>query len=127
MRPARLTSCEISAIQDAYLDGDCLTLAFALHWSCGWPVLAVSERGADSHLHFVAKGPDGLAWDALGPRPLGAAAAAYADDPVWEEVDAHRFIATDDTVDEATITRAIAHAHLLFGDRLAPNVLRTPS
>lgn len=116
----------IGALIDAYCDGDCLVLAFALHWMCGWPVRAVSERSAADHLHFAAQGPDGLAWDARGPRSFECAAEDYADDPIWEDVDAHRFVATDPRIDEEAITTACMDAALLFGTALERHVLRRP-
>ncbi len=119
-------SAEMEAMMDAYCDGDCLVLAFALHWMCGWPVMAVSERGGHDHLHFAARGPDDLAWDARGPRGFERAAEDYAGDPVWEEVDAHRFVATDPRIDEDAITAACADADLLFGAALKGHVLRRP-
>lgn len=122
-RPA---TAEVETMMDAYCDGDCLVLAFALHWMCGWPVLAVSERGGEDHLHFAARGPDGLAWDARGPRSFERAAEDYAGDPVWEEVDAHRFVATDARIDEDAITTACTDAALLFGAALERHVVRRP-
>lgn len=121
-----MRSCEIGAMIDAYSDGDCLVLAFALHWMCGWPVMAVSEPDGENHLHFAARGPDGLAWDARGPRTFAAAGADYAADARWEEVDAMRFIATDPNVDETAITRACGDAIIIMGESLKRHIVRRP-
>jgi hypothetical protein len=121
-----MTTSEIGAMIDAYSDGDCLVLAFAIHWMCGWPVMAVSEPGGADHLHFAARGPDGLAWDARGPRTFAAAGADYADDPRWEEVEALRFIATHPSVDEDAITRACDDAVTIMGESLSKHIVRLP-
>lgn len=121
-----MTTSEAEALVDHYTSGGCLAFAFALHWMCGWPVAAVSERGGDDHLHFAARGPDGMAWDALGPRTFEAAAADYAETPCWEDVDALRFVATDGDMDETVITRACTDVEALLGPALAPHIARRP-
>lgn len=118
---------EMEAVIHGYLEGDCLALAFALHWMCGWRVLGVSEEGGDDFLHFAAQGHDGRAWDALGPRTFEQAAIAYVERPHWEEIDPHRFVATSPDVDEETITRACEDAVLIFGKTLEPHVVRRPA
>ena len=120
------STLDVETMMDAYCEGDCLALAFALHWMCGWPVMAVSERGGADLLHFAARGPDGAAWDARGPRAFDRAAEDYADDPVWQEIDAYAFVSTDDRIDETAITQACADARILFGPALDPHVRRRP-
>ncbi len=93
---------------------------------CGWPVLAVSEPDSPDFLHFAAQGPDGLAWDALGPRSFDQAGAAYAETPCWEGIDPYRFVATASDVDETAITRACRDAMIILGPQLMPHVLRQP-
>ncbi len=122
----QLSTLEMEAVVHGYLEGECLTLAFALHWMCGWPVHGVAEEEGDDFLHFVAIGPDGLAWDALGPRTLDTAAEAYVSRPCWSEIDPHRFVATQPDVDEESITRACHDAQRIFGTRLTPHVARLP-
>lgn len=112
---------------EQYADGDCLLLAFALHWMCGWPVLAVSEKDGNSHLHFAARGPDGMAWDAYGPRSFKTSGEDYAKSPAWEEVDAYRFITTQNNADEDTITQACMDAHVIFGTTLDQHVKQHPA
>lgn len=121
-----LSTLEMEAVVHGYLEGECLTLAFALHWMCGWPVHGVAEEGGDDFLHFAAIGPDGLAWDALGPRSPARAAEAYVSVPHWSEIDPYRFVATQPDVDEDSITRACRDAEAIFGSALAPHVRRRP-
>lgn len=111
---------------ERYLEGECLTLAFALHWMCGWPVLGVAEEGGDDFLHFVARGPDGLAWDALGPRTFERAAEAYVERPHWQTVDPYRFVSTAPDIDEDDITRACGEAASIFGSLLDGHIRRRP-
>lgn len=118
---------ERAALVDRYTDGDCLAFAFAVGWMTGWPVEGLSERGGDDHLHFAAIGPDGLAWDAAGPRTKAEAAEHFADAPAWETVDAQRLVATLPGMDEDTITQACAEAIRLLGERLVPHLARLPS
>jgi len=117
----------MEAVVHGYLEGDCLTLAFALHWMCGWPVLGVAEEGGDDFLHFAAQGPDGRAWDALGPRTFQRAAEAYAERPHWETVDVYRFVSTSPDIDEDAITTACVDALELFGAALASHATRLPA
>ena len=111
---------------DAYCDGDCLILAFALHWMCGWKVFALSEKDANVHLHFAAEGPGGDAWDARGPRHFDVARDDYADDGIWVEIDPYRFICTDPNVDEERITQACRDAETIFPGSLDEHVMRRP-
>ena len=62
------TDGERAALVERYGDGDCLAMAFAVHWMTGWDVEAVGERGGDAFLHFAAVDPEGRVWDAAGPR-----------------------------------------------------------
>lgn len=124
--PDRRSTQEIEAVIHGYLEGDCLALAFALHWMCGWPVLGVAEEGGDDFLHFAARGPDGQAWDALGPRSFDRAAEAYVEKPQWETINAHRFVSTSPDVDEDAITTACLDAVSIFGPALHPHVVRRP-
>jgi hypothetical protein len=118
---------EMEAVIHGYLEGDCLTLAFALHWMCGWPVLGVAEEGGDDFLHFAAQGPDGRAWDALGPRTFERAADAYVERPSWERIDPYRFVSTSPDVDEDAVTTACLDAMSIFGSALDPHVTRRPA
>lgn len=110
---------------EPWLEGDCLAFAFALNWSAGFEVEAVSERGSDTFLHFAAIGPDGAVWDAAGPRPREVAAAAYARDPVWEPVDAYKFVSRGGC-DEDDINVAFVAAARIFGPLLRPLLKRVP-
>lgn len=123
----RPSTQEMEAVIHGYLEGDCLTLAFALHWMCGWPVLGVAEEGGDDFLHFATQGPDGRAWDALGPRSFDRAAEAYVERPHWDPVDPYRFVTTSPDIDEDAITAACRDAEAIFGPALTPHVLRRPA
>lgn len=123
---ANVSTLEMEAVINGYLEGECLTFAFALHWMCGWPVLGVAEEGGDDFLHFAAQGPDGRAWDALGPRSFERAADAYVERPHWEPVDPYRFIATSPDVDEDSISQACADAQAILGQGLQPHIRRRP-
>lgn len=122
---SKRTTQEVGALMEWHADGGCLPFAFGVHWMTGWPVQAVSERGAETHLHFAAIGPDGRAWDSLGPRAMTVAAEGYAAEPVWEPVDAYRMVATGD-ISEADITEACRAAEAIFGEALAPHIRRRP-
>lgn len=129
MYPGEPSPGERAALVDRYTDGECLTFAFAVHWMTGWPVEGLSERDGDTrnHLHFAAVGPDGLAWDAAGPRNKAEVVLHFADNPVWEVVDAQRLVATQPGIDEDAITQACIDAFRLLGRDLARHVTRLPT
>ena len=128
IRGDALDACERRALVERYTDGDCLVLAFAVHWLTGgrFGVEAVGERGRRSFAHFAAVDPDGGVWDAEGPRSRTACGARFAERPRWQRVDPHRFIATQPGIDEAAITEGIVAAIRLLGPRLDPHVARLP-
>lgn len=105
-----------------YADGGCHALAFALHWMCGWPIKAIED---DSRIyHFSAEGPDGLAWDAYGPRAWEEARDAYNENA--EVVDFSPKELANICSSEEEITQACKDAQLIFGEQLTPHIKRTP-
>lgn len=127
LRNQPVGGAERAGLVERYLEGDCLALAFALHWATGWPVEAVSARGGDRFLHFAAIAPDGSVWDAAGPRDKDEAAAAWTPHPVWERVDALRLATTGPgALDEDAVTEAFVTAARLFGPGLDRFLVRVP-
>jgi hypothetical protein len=121
---SRETDMDRSAIIENYMDGECLTLAFAVHWMTGWKVVGVEE--GDDIVHFAAVDPDGLAWDAAGPRPAEDAATAYSGSARLIDVDAMKYLTSCDMVDEDAITRACHAAIAIFGEEFEAHVTRRP-
>jgi hypothetical protein len=128
VRAAPLEQCEAEALAEQYLEGHCLVFAFAVHWLTGWKVEALGERNSPDFSHFATIGPDGLVWDAAGPRVREEVERGFATDPAWEEVDAYRFAFSDAAgVTEDDVNEACVAALRLFGDRIDPHLARTPT
>lgn len=97
-----------------WMEGMCHVLAVALHRAHGWRIHLVLDEGepywedpadADntipSVLHAYAVDPDGVAWDALGARPLGEVAeecrlrwpiACYGSDELRSEAELRAYV-----------------------------------